>query len=255
MQKIKSLIIEDNAFLLTVLSDILKENHPELEVLDTATNGKDGLNKINQLKPDLVFLDIEMPDMNGFEMLKKLDRINFQTIFTTAHSHYAIKAFRFNALDYLVKPIVPKELKEAINRFKSNISANNNQNLVKQALDNLVTEKVEDQILLLPSQQGAFSLKLKQIIRIEGERNYSYIFLSNGKKQLSSKTLGYFDEILSDKGFLRCHRSHLINGIHIEGIQKNESFVLKDKSIIPISRRKKTEAKSWFQHFMNQENL
>ena len=246
MAKIRALLIDDNKFVVTVLSDMLKENHPEIEVLGIANDGNDGLKKIEQFQPDLVFLDIEMPDMTGFEMLSHLDDITFQTIFTTSHSHYAIKAIRFNALDYLVKPIEELELKHAIKRYLSNTNKLENQGMVKQALLNLKTENAEEQTLQLPSQQGTISLKLTQIIRIEGERNYSYIFLSNGKKQLSSKTLGHFEEILSDKGFFRCHRSHLVNGTHIVSLKNNDHFVLKDEASIPISRRKKTEAKNWF---------
>ncbi|MFT4805612.1 MAG: two-component system LytT family response regulator, partial [Psychroserpens sp.] len=112
--QIKSILIDDNTFIANVLLDQLKENHPDIEVMAIAKNGKEGLEKIHLLKPNLIFLDIEMPDMTGFEMLNKLDVIDFQIIFITSHTHYAIKAFRFNALDYLVKPINEKELASAI---------------------------------------------------------------------------------------------------------------------------------------------
>ena len=245
MSKIRSIIIDDNTFTATVLSDMLEEYHPNIEIIGVAKNGQEGKEEIKRLRPNLIFLDIEMPDMNGFEMLNQLDEINFQTIFTTAHSHYAIKAFRFNALDYLVKPIDEKELQVAINRFQSNSVTTTNQNLVQLALDNLKTKNVGDQKLFLQTQKGELQYRLKEIVKIEGERNYSFIHLSNGKKELSSKTLGYFDEILLDKGFFRCHRSFLVNHIHIERMESNQ-FLLKDKSSLPISRRKKSEANNWF---------
>ncbi len=243
--KVKSLLIEDNLLMSTMLSDLLKENHPEIEIVGIAKNGNEGLSKIKQLRPDLVFLDIEMPDMTGFEMLNKLETINFQTIFITAHSHYAIKAFRFNALDYLQKPVKTYQLEQSIKRFKSNLSSGKNRYKVQQALDNLRTENIEDQKLVLTTQSGILQLALKQIVRIEGERNYSHIHLSNGSKELSSKTLGYFEDILGEKGFFRCHRSFLINRYHIHDMGKN-AFILKDQTEVPISRRKKNEAMNWY---------
>ncbi len=246
MRNIRSLIVEDNKFVATVLSDLLEENHTDIDILGVAQNGEEGISLINRLQPELVFLDIEMPDMNGFEMLNQLEFNDFQTIFTTAHSHYAIKAFRFNALDYLVKPIDTDELAQSISRYKENNSPLNNRTHVEQALKNLQTQRVEDQVFFLPTYEGERKMALKSIVRIEGERNYSYLFLSDDKKILSSKTLGYFEEILSDKGFLRCHRSHLVNRIHVTDIKSTSEFVMKGQTLVPISRRKKSEAKSWF---------
>lgn len=243
---IKALIIEDNVLIATLLSDVLKENHPDIEVLGIAKNGEDGIKKVNNLNPDLVFLDIEMPDMTGFEMLNNLENIGFQTIFTTAHSHYAIRAFRFNALDYLIKPINLDDLSEAIHRFKRKNQTELNQQNVQVALDNLKVEKSEDKRLLLNTQQGTLKIALKHIKKIEGDRNYSYIHLTNGQTELSSKTLGYFEDILEDKGFFRCHRSYLVNKLHINQIENNNVFLLKDNSIVPISRRKMLETKDWF---------
>jgi two-component system LytT family response regulator len=243
--KVKSLLVEDNPFMATLLSDLLMENHPNIEVMDIAKNGEEGIEKINNLQPELVFLDIEMPDMNGFEMLSKLDSIKFQTIFITAHSHYAIKAFRFNALDYLVKPVEAAQLKQSIGRFKH--PTEENQNSVKNALDNLKKEKIEEQKLVLPTQQKLLQIPLMQIYFIESDRNYSYIYLTDGSRELSSKTLSYFEDILKEKGFYRCHRSFLINQYHIVSIGK-ESFRMTDQKEVPISRRKKTEAKIWHSH-------
>lgn len=242
MKPIKALIVEDNAFMATVLCDLLKQHKNEIVVLDIAKTGGQALKLIASTKPKVVFLDIELPDMTGFELLQQLKRIDFQTVFTTSHSHYAIKAFRFNALDYLVKPINESELKEAIKRvFRS---ANNNIG-VKHALLNLEVQSPEDQKLVLPQQNGTLRLPLKQISHIESERNYSFIQLSNGKRELSSKNLAYFDDILIEKGFYRCHRSYLVNRFHIEALTDG-NFILKNGIEIPISRRKRTEAKSLF---------
>ena len=242
MKTIKALIVEDNVFMATVLHDLLKEHATDIAVLDIANTGKKALQLIASKKPDVVFLDIELPDMTGFELLQQLDDINFKTIFTTAHSHYAIRAFRFNALDYLIKPIKEAELDEAVKRL---LKSAGNTIEVKHALSNLESKSVEDQKLVLPTQNGTLRLPLKQITHIEGERNYSYIYLSNESRELSSKNLAYFEDILIDKSFFRSHRSYLVNRYHINAL-KSDQFVLKNGVEIPISRRKRTEADKWF---------
>ena len=247
--KVRSILIDDNAFIANVLLDQLQENHPEIEVMAIAKNGKEGLDKIKLLKPDLIFLDIEMPDMTGFEMLNQLDAINFETIFITSHSHYAIKAFRFNALDYLVKPIDEKELASALRKLSNYKNKSGNHHKIQKALENIKAESVSDQTLFLQTQNGMIRLPLKRIVKIEGNRNYSYLHLSDNTKLLSSKTLGFFEEILSDKHFFRCHRSYLVNGVFIKEIKKAAHFLLKNDSEVPISRRKKNAAKSWLQSF------
>lgn len=242
MKPIQALLVEDNAFMATVLHDLLLQNATDIAVIGIATTGKEALQLIATTQPNVVFLDIELPDMTGFELLQKVNDINFQTIFTTSHSHYAIKAFRFNALDYLIKPIQENELDEAINRF---LKSSGNSNEVKNALSNLESQSVENQKLVLATQNGTLRLPLKQITHIESERNYSYIYLSNGSRELSSKNLAYFEEILTDKSFFRSHRSYLVNKYNIETL-KNDYFVLKNGIEIPISRRKKSEADNWF---------
>lgn len=242
MKPLKAIITEDNVFMASVLHDMLHQYKSEISVLDVVHNGIDSIKKIKSLKPDVVFLDIELPDMTGFELLQQLDDISFKTIFTTSHSHYAIKAFRFNALDYLIKPINENELEEAIKKLHK---TTDNSIDIKNALSNLQPQPIENQKLVLSTQNGTLRLPLKQITHIEGERNYSYIHLSNGGRELSSKNLAYFDDILTDKNFFRSHRSHLVNRYHVDAL-KDEKFILKSGFEIPISRRKKTEADIWF---------
>ena len=206
---LKALIVEDNVFMATVLQDLLTQYSSKIAIIDIAKTGNEALSLIAKINPDVIFLDIELPDMTGFELLQQLDNINFQTVFTTSHSHYAIKAFRFNALDYLIKPINESELDEAIKKI---YKFTNNSIDVKNALSN---------------------------------RNYSYIHLSNGSKELSSKNLAYFEDILVDKNFYRAHRSFLVNKYHIKELIESH-FVLNNKLEIPISRRNITEAKAWF---------
>ena len=242
MNPLSALIVEDNAFMATVLHDMLQQYAGKIAVTNIAKTGNDALSLIAAIKPNVVFLDIELPDMTGFELLQQIADINFKTVFTTSHSHYAIKAFRFNALDYLVKPINENELDEAINRL---LRSADNSKEVKNALANLKVQSVANQQLVLPQQNGTLRLPLKQITHIEGERNYSTIHLANGNRELSSKNLAYFEDILIDKNFFRSHRSYLVNRYHIKSLLEG-NFVLRNEIEIPISRRKEAEATTWF---------
>lgn len=244
--KPKCIIIDDSIFITEVLADQIRELFPAMEVSGVAHCGNEGLKLIRAHNPDLVFLDVEMPDMTGFEMLAQLSEISFRTIFITSHSHYAIKAIRFNALDYLLKPIEHFDLMMAVERFVSGYNKSSGPGHIKQALANMKVENAEDMALFLNTQDGELKLYLRDIVRVEGERNYSFIYLTDGTKHLSSRTLGYFNEMLSDKGFFRCHRSHLVNKIHIGSMNGKSSFELKSGEYIPVSRRKGSEAKEWF---------
>ncbi len=241
MKQVRALIVEDNPFMATVLHDMLLQHASDIAAVDVVHTGHEALAFIAASKPNVVFLDIELPDMTGFELLQQVGEISFKTVFTTSHSHYAIKAFRFNALDYLVKPINETELKEAIQRIGNTTPSVD----VSLALQNLGAKSIDDQKLVLPTQTGTLRFALKQITHIEGVRNYSYIYLSNGTRELSSKNLAYFEDILLDKSFFRSHRSYLVNKYHIATL-KDDQFILKSGVEIPISRRKKTEANEWF---------
>ena len=245
--KIRCLIIDDDAFIRELLQDKLDQYFPEVEVLSTATSGREGLQKIAKYKPDLIFLDVEMADMTGFEMLTQLSDITFQTIFITSYSHYAIKAIRFNALDYLLKPLDLGELKKAINRYKKHINTKPNQENLALALRNMNAKNIADHMLILKTQDGDLKLVLKDIVHIEGDRNYSYIHLNNGSKKLVTKTLSDLEELLDSKGFYRCHRSHILNREHIINNSNGTKVELSNSAKIPVSRRKKKTFLAWFE--------
>lgn len=245
-QTIRSILIDDDPFIRDLLQDKLQQYVPEVELLATASSGAEGLEKIRAHRPDLIFLDVEMADMTGFEMLGQLKDISFQTIFITSYSHYAIKAIRFNALDYLVKPIDLGELKAAIRRYQQRRQQPSPQrDTIRQALVNMHTSDAGEKKLALHTQEGDLNLELKTIIRLEGERNYSCIHLKGGKRVLASKTLGEFEELLEEDGFFRCHKSHLINKRHIKKQQTSASVLLSDGTVLPISRRKKEAFSKW----------
>jgi len=242
MERIKAIVVEDNILMAELLCDLLEENHPEIALLGRSSTGSDAIKLIANQNPELVFLDIELPDCTAFELLNQLPAVAFKTIFITAHSDYAIKAFRFNALDYLVKPIKEEELQDAIQRYRT-LKNGSNTNLLN-ALDNFKTEKPGDQVLVLNTQDDFLQIPLGKITVIESDRNYSYIYLINSTRKLSSKNLAYFEDVLTDKGFFRCHRSFIVNRIHVDSL-KNEELLMKDGRLIPISRRRKSATKAW----------
>jgi two-component system LytT family response regulator len=244
---IRSLIIDDDPFIRDLLQDKLKQHLPEVEIVATASSGTEGLQKIADHSPDLIFLDVEMEDMTGFEMLTQLEAISFQTIFITSYSHYAIKAIRFNTLDYLVKPFDLGELRNAIQRYKEASNKKISDENLQLALLNKKTEDVSNHQLVLRTQEGEIRLAIKNIIRVEGERNYSYIYLKDGSKKLVAKTLSDLEELLDDKGLFRCHRSHLVNFSKIAGLKSRLFLTMSDGVEVPISRRKKDSFMRWFE--------
>ncbi len=246
--EIRTVIIDDDPFIQKLLMDKLEQFVEDIRVVGKAENGTDGLHVIQQLRPDLVFLDVEMDDMTGFELLKRLPQIDFSTIFITSYTHYAIKAIRFNALDYLVKPLDLEELKQAVQRFREKRDKQAHQGEdVQRALINMEEPQIAEQYLTLNTQEGELRMKLGNIVRIEGERNYSFIYLGSGSRKLVSKTLGELEELLDDKSFFRCHKSHLVNYHHISDCVNKKTIVLSNEEEIPVARRKQDEFRDWYE--------
>ncbi|HEY5689186.1 MAG TPA: LytTR family DNA-binding domain-containing protein [Yeosuana sp.] len=245
-KNIKCLIIDDDPFIQDLLQDKLTHYFPEIQILGIASSGNEGIESIKSLQPNLIFLDVEMTDMTGFEMLSRLNNIDFKTIFITSYNHYAIKAIRFNALDYLLKPFDIEELKNAIKRFWKWEKLISNTDRVPLALANIKSEDTDNQVLTLKTQQGVLQLKLKHIMYVEGDSNYSIIHLNKERKELVSKTLSDLEDLLENKGFFRCHKSYLVNKYHIITKPKQFSLTLTNNVTLPISRRKKEMFKDWF---------
>ncbi len=238
---IKALIIDDEPSAVNTLTLMLRYYAPEIDELKSSTDPHEGLQLIKTWQPSLVFLDIQMPYINGLDLLKQLPQINFSVIFTTAHDHYAIEAIRFSALDYLLKPIDADELRQAMDRFmaKANLSAN--QALYNNFLHNISTPEKKDFKLALATTEGLFFHYPNEIIRLEGENNYTCFFFSSGKTVLISRTLKEYEEILSGHGFIRVHKSHLVNKHYITNYTHDGWLVMTDHSKVEISRRRKKE--------------
>lgn len=218
---------------------MLERHVPEITELRSTRDPEQGVELLNSYNPQLLFLDVQMPGMNGFDVLKKVDRYHFEVIFTTAFNKYAVEAIRFSALDYLLKPIDADDLKAAIKRFlEKKASEDERQNLVNNLRFNLNAEN-EDFKIAIATLKGTFFYAIKKIIRLEGEGNYTRIYFEKEKPLLASRTLKDFEEILSPHGFIRAHRSHLINKRFVESVLFDGYIQMQDQSKIEISRRRK----------------
>jgi two-component system, LytTR family, response regulator len=239
---IKALIIDDEPSAVKTLTLMLQHYVPEVSEWKSTNDPHNGLHLLKEWKPDLLFLDVQMPLMNGFELLKQLPEINFNIIFTTAFDEYAVEAIRFSAVDYLMKPIDGDELQAAIKRYLARVAAVfSNKPLYHNFLHNIHAITKNDFKLALPTLQGTFFFKPDEITRLEGESNYTRFFFSNGKTLLTSKTLKEYEEILEGYGFIRTHKSHIVNKLHIVNYSGDGILTLSDNSKVEVSRRRREE--------------
>lgn len=245
---IRSVIVDDNIKARTSLKEDLSAYCPGIEILGEAQDVASGIQLINSLKPQLVFLDIDMPDGTGFDLLEKIkaekQKIDFGIIFTTAHDKFALKAIKFSALDYLLKPVVPEELVAAVTKAQGNILDNKTSNVPIDALLNIL-KKPEKTLkrIVLTTLESAGVYDIDQITRCESEGNYTKFYFSTEKPLLVSRTLKEFEEILYGSGFERVHNSHLINLDYVKTYMKSDGgyLIMKDGANIPISQRKKDQ--------------
>jgi two-component system LytT family response regulator len=240
---IRSIIIDDIAEARAVLKSDLENYCPSIEVVGEAEGVVTGAKCINELKPDLVFLDIQMKDGSGFDLLEILPIKNFKLIFTTASDEYALKAFKFSAVDYLLKPIDPDELMEAVNRVEHQEKASERISLLKENLNH-------PKRIALNTLDKIHIVQVAEIVRCESSVNYTMFYFTDDTKLLVTKTLKEFDQLLSDHDFIRVHQSHLINVKFIKGFTKSDGYIfLKDGTKIPVSTRKKQVLMDMIQKF------
>ena len=238
---IKTIIIDDEQKAREAITDLLAAYCPNVKVIAQAENVETGVAAIKQNKPDLVLLDINMPDGTGFDVLKKLDTIQFKVVFITAYEEYAIKAIKFSALDYIVKPIDPDELVQAIEKVEHSIEKDNINLKLNAFLSNMEHINKGAKKIVLKTSESMHIVNVQDIIRCEADGNYTRFFLIDGKKLIVSRVLKEFDEMLEEYGFCRTHQSHLININHIERFDKRDggSVVMKDGTEVPVSSRKR----------------
>lgn len=247
---LKTIIVDDQEFCTEIIKDMLEEHCPQVEIVAICHSGKDGLKAIKKHQPDLLILDVEMPGMTGFEMLKKISDIKFDLIFTTSFDKYSIQAIRYSALDYLLKPVIPHELKSAIERIEKEYMKSLGKKL-KQLFTNLYESKKKGEQIALPSSDGLQFIAITNIIHCESDSNYTTLFLNTKEKIVITKTLKEVEVLLEGGDFFRVHNSHLINIRHIKKyVRGNAGYVvMSDGSTISISRNRKEEFLNQFIHF------
>lgn len=247
---LQAILVDDEAHCNQSLRIELKEYCPEIDVIADYTSAEEAIEGIRKLKPDVLFLDIEMPWMNGFELLKRIDNLDFEVIFITAYDAYAIEAFRFCAIDYLLKPIQTDLLQDAINKVinKKNLTFSNDR--LEALLHNLTKEKKNYKIVL-PTSESLEIVAVDEIIRCKAENNYSYVFMKDGSHIFLAKSLKEIENIIQSDQFIRVHQSHLVNSIFIKKYVRAEGgyLLMTDGSQVSVSKANKdrllTLMKSW----------
>jgi len=236
---IRTIIIDDESNAREAIKGILSYNFPEIGIIGEADGVFSGLKAIKDLSPDLVFLDIRMGDGTGIDLLQRLDEINFSLIFLTAYDEYALKAFRYSATDYLLKPIDIDDLTSAIEKVKKNMRRP--QFDMDALLNSLKPDNNTERKIVLKTSDSIHLIKISSIIRCEASGNYTQFFFENRKPIMVSKPLKEFETTLPDSVFFRPHQSHLININKIDHIKKTDGYqvIMTDGSNIPVATRKK----------------
>tara|TARA_Y100001933_G_C18911979_1_gene527139 strand:- start:193 stop:939 length:747 start_codon:yes stop_codon:yes gene_type:complete len=238
----KVVIIDDENKTRDFIKKLLLSFGHDLEIYTDGSNVETGIKAINKIKPDLVFLDIQMPDGNGFDVLKGVKEKDFEIIFITAYQEYAIQAIKFSALAYILKPIDIDELEEALDKALDTMKKKNGKDVQFNALQENADRNKKNK-LVLKTQESVHVLELKDIVRCEADKNYTSFFLNSGKRILVSKTLKEYDLLLSRHSFFRVQQSHLINLNFIDRYDKIDggAVIMKDGSSVPLSPAKKEQ--------------
>jgi len=243
MKELTAILIDDERNSRNALHQKLITNCPGITILAECENGEQGIAAIEKQKPDIVFLDVEMPRMNGFVMLQQLQQRNFELIFTTAYDQYAIQAIRFSALDYLVKPIEIKALKEAVERARERRQSEIPNQRIETLLHNLVNEQHQQSRIAIPSQDSIQFVQLADIIYLEAESNYTSIYMQEAERIFVARTLKDFEDLLPSAQFFRIHHSFIINTNHMRKFFKGDGgqVLMSNGKMIDVSRRRKEE--------------
>jgi two-component system LytT family response regulator len=246
----KIIIIDDEEQQRNFTSTVVKKYCPTIEIVAQVANVKDGIEAIQKYVPDLILLDVEMPDGTGFDLLKKLMPIDFQVIFITAHNEFAVKAFKFSALDYLLKPVAPEELVITLQKAEQVQKQTQIQMQLAILLNNIQDFAGEVKKLVLKDADNVHIVSISEVMYMQADNNYTSFFLTDKRKIVISKTLKEYEQLLEGKGFFRCHQSHLVNLNYILRIDKRDGgfIVMKDQTQLPLSSRKKEQLLQWLEN-------
>ncbi len=237
-----AVVVDDEEAPRTMICGLLQRRHPEIKVLGAAEDVPSALDLIRRTSPQVLFLDIELKDMTGFDLLRSLGEHRPHVIFTTAHEGYAVRAIRFSALDYLLKPIDATELQEAITKAADVIRTSEKPGMVDMLLKN-IDRSSGDRVIALPVNDGLELIHVNEVLACESDSNYTTLHLREGKPLVISRTLKEFEDLLGEQDFLRVHHSFLVNKKHIKKYIKGEGgeVILSNGKNIPVSRRKKQD--------------
>jgi len=240
---IKAVIIEDDPFQMRLLSDLLAESFPQINIAGKAGLSSEGVLLIREQLPELVLLDIDLPDKSGFEMLQELQDMQFDVIFVTAHEKYALKAHQFDTMGYLIKPINREKLEVALKKITDKRTRNNFGEQFHNLLHSVRNSYDLPQKIAVPSVKEIFYIPVKNIMRMEADGNYTTLYQMTGSPIIASRQIGEFESRLNGQGFCRVHDKHLINLRHVKSFIKGEAgtAVMEDDTHIPVSRRKKDD--------------
>ena len=249
--KLKSIIVDDEQNCRDNLKILLEEHCPEIDVIGMASSAGEAIVLVNQLSPEVVFLDIKMPKEDGFSFLNQVSDRKFSVVFVTAHDEFALKAFKVSAVDYIEKPIDIDELKKAVKklvRMAGDGTASDGHKAIEALLENVIN--TNNETTAITTTDGFMMVKTNEIIYLEADENYTTIYLTNNRKYFSSRNIKRYEEILNKKNFFRIHRSFIINiGDHLKEFSRKEGnmAILSNNVKLPISRRT-------LQDFLNQIN-
>jgi two-component system, LytTR family, response regulator len=237
---ITATIVDDEPYCCETLATLLERYCPGVKVIDVCHSASDALQSIHEQKPNILFLDIEMPHMNGFEMLEKLPAIDFELIFTTSYDQYAIKAIRFSALDYLLKPIDREELQKAVQKVVGRMS-HPDPRQIEILLQKLSQQRVSVNKIAIPTMEGLQMIPVDSIISCGADSNYTILLLKNKQKIIASRTLKEIEEMLDDYSFARVHHSYVVNLNEVDKYIKGEGgyLLMSDGTNIDVSRSRK----------------
>lgn len=240
LQKIRSVIVEDESAAREVLRNYLEKYCPQVVVVGEAQNIKEAVPLLHELAPQLVFLDVEMPFGNAFDVLEACKDLQFETIFVTAFSEYSLKALNQSAAYYLLKPISIEELIVAVNKVQQQIAKHEIFNRNRIIVENFRETKPEKQQVILPTMEGFEVVKMEEIIRLRGNGNFTDLYLTSGQKKMACRFLKHFDEILP-LPFLRVHKSHIVNLTFVKSYNKGGYLTLQDDNEVEVSATYKDE--------------
>jgi len=241
---IRSILIDDEQHCIDRLSTLLQRRHAgTVEILGVFNNAEEGEKAIRSLNPDLVFLDIQIADTTAFDLLRRIGHPSFEIIFTTAYDSYAVDAFRFSAIDYLLKPIDAEQLDEALKKLEKQQLGGEAARRLDVLLHNMEVMQGPSRRICLPVMNGLVFIQVGDIIRCQAEANYTIIFLQDKQKITISKTLGEFEHLLEHANFFRVHNSHLVNLAYIKNYHKGKGgfLTMTDQSQVEVSTRRKEE--------------